>query len=87
MGKAWEEVAPQIWAFFQNGIQVKMIRVGLQYSVTEQTGLNSTPQVMRTRKVRLLNCACGRNFNMRLHARSLHLKDFKLTADLTSIVV
>ncbi|XP_029698855.1 retinal-specific ATP-binding cassette transporter-like [Takifugu rubripes] len=26
MGKAWEEVAPQIWAFFQNGIQVKMIR-------------------------------------------------------------
>lgn len=27
MGKAWEEVAPQIWAFFQNGIQVKMIRV------------------------------------------------------------
>lgn len=27
MGKAWEEVAPQIWAFFQKGIQVKMIRV------------------------------------------------------------
>lgn len=27
MGKAWQEVAPQIWAFFQNGIQVKMIRV------------------------------------------------------------
>lgn len=27
MGKAWEEVAPQIWAFFQNGIQVKMMRV------------------------------------------------------------
>lgn len=27
MGKAWEEVAPQIWDFFQNGIQVKMIRV------------------------------------------------------------
>ncbi|CAB1457509.1 unnamed protein product [Pleuronectes platessa] len=27
MGKAWEEVAPQIWAFFQDGIQVKMIRV------------------------------------------------------------
>ncbi|KAM9839656.1 retinal-specific phospholipid-transporting ATPase ABCA4a [Aulostomus maculatus] len=26
MGKAWEEVAPQIWAFFQDGIQVKMIR-------------------------------------------------------------
>lgn len=28
MGKAWEEVAPQIWDFFQNGVQVKMIRVG-----------------------------------------------------------
>lgn len=27
MGKAWEEVALQIWDFFQNGIQVKMIRV------------------------------------------------------------
>ncbi|KAM8882220.1 retinal-specific phospholipid-transporting ATPase ABCA4a isoform 2-T2 [Synchiropus picturatus] len=26
MGKAWEEVAPQIWSFFQDGIQVKMIR-------------------------------------------------------------
>uniref|UniRef100_A0A8C5NB08 ATP-binding cassette, sub-family A (ABC1), member 4a n=1 Tax=Gouania willdenowi TaxID=441366 RepID=A0A8C5NB08_GOUWI len=26
MGKAWEEVAPQIWHFFQNGVQVKMIR-------------------------------------------------------------
>ncbi|XP_047205481.1 retinal-specific phospholipid-transporting ATPase ABCA4a isoform X2 [Girardinichthys multiradiatus] len=26
MGKAWEEVAPQIWAFFQDGVQVKMIR-------------------------------------------------------------
>lgn len=27
MGKAWEEVAPQIWDFFHNGVQVKMIRV------------------------------------------------------------
>uniref|UniRef100_A0A8C6TIK3 P-type phospholipid transporter n=1 Tax=Neogobius melanostomus TaxID=47308 RepID=A0A8C6TIK3_9GOBI len=26
LGKAWEEVAPQIWAFFQDGVQVKMIR-------------------------------------------------------------
>uniref|UniRef100_A0AAX7V8Z4 ABC transporter domain-containing protein n=1 Tax=Astatotilapia calliptera TaxID=8154 RepID=A0AAX7V8Z4_ASTCA len=26
MGKAWEEVAPQIWAFFQDGVQVKMVR-------------------------------------------------------------
>ncbi|XP_075994204.1 retinal-specific phospholipid-transporting ATPase ABCA4a [Genypterus blacodes] len=26
MGKAWEEVAPQIWAFFQEGVQVNMIR-------------------------------------------------------------
>ncbi|XP_044195655.1 retinal-specific phospholipid-transporting ATPase ABCA4a [Thunnus albacares] len=26
MGRAWEEVAPQIWAFFQDGIQIKMIR-------------------------------------------------------------
>ncbi|KAF6716400.1 Retinal-specific ATP-binding cassette transporter [Oryzias melastigma] len=26
LGKAWEEVAPQIWAFFQDGIQVRMIR-------------------------------------------------------------
>uniref|UniRef100_A0A8D2ZG77 P-type phospholipid transporter n=1 Tax=Scophthalmus maximus TaxID=52904 RepID=A0A8D2ZG77_SCOMX len=26
MGKAWAEVAPQIWAFFQDGVQVKMIR-------------------------------------------------------------
>ncbi|XP_077480293.1 retinal-specific phospholipid-transporting ATPase ABCA4-like [Stigmatopora argus] len=26
MGKAWEEVAPQIRAFFQDGVQVKMIR-------------------------------------------------------------
>uniref|UniRef100_A0A8C4IH44 P-type phospholipid transporter n=1 Tax=Dicentrarchus labrax TaxID=13489 RepID=A0A8C4IH44_DICLA len=26
MGKAWEEVAPQIWAFFQDGVQVRMIR-------------------------------------------------------------
>ncbi|XP_034027520.1 retinal-specific phospholipid-transporting ATPase ABCA4-like [Thalassophryne amazonica] len=26
MVKAWEEVAPQIWAFFQDGIQTKMIR-------------------------------------------------------------
>uniref|UniRef100_A0A3Q2Z6G7 P-type phospholipid transporter n=1 Tax=Hippocampus comes TaxID=109280 RepID=A0A3Q2Z6G7_HIPCM len=26
MGKAWEEVAPQLWAFFQDGVQVKMIR-------------------------------------------------------------
>ncbi|XP_027860619.1 retinal-specific phospholipid-transporting ATPase ABCA4a isoform X1 [Xiphophorus couchianus] len=26
MGQAWEEVAPQIWAFFQDGVQVKMIR-------------------------------------------------------------
>ncbi|KAM9332939.1 retinal-specific phospholipid-transporting ATPase ABCA4a [Pholidichthys leucotaenia] len=26
MGKSWEEVAPQIWAFFQDGVQVKMIR-------------------------------------------------------------
>ncbi|XP_071341979.1 retinal-specific phospholipid-transporting ATPase ABCA4-like isoform X2 [Trachinotus anak] len=26
MGKAWHEVAPQIWAFFQDGVQVKMIR-------------------------------------------------------------
>ncbi|XP_061877711.1 retinal-specific phospholipid-transporting ATPase ABCA4-like isoform X1 [Entelurus aequoreus] len=30
MGKAWEEVAPQIWAFFQDGVQVKMIRNILQ---------------------------------------------------------
>lgn len=35
MGKAWEEVAPQIWAFFQDGVQVKMIRVGEQYRVSE----------------------------------------------------
>nr|XP_057916447.1 retinal-specific phospholipid-transporting ATPase ABCA4a [Doryrhamphus excisus] len=26
MGRAWEEVAPQVWAFFQHGVQVKMIR-------------------------------------------------------------
>ncbi|XP_029935000.1 retinal-specific phospholipid-transporting ATPase ABCA4a isoform X2 [Myripristis murdjan] len=26
MGRAWEEVAPQIWAFFQDGVQVNMIR-------------------------------------------------------------
>ncbi|KAM4533545.1 retinal-specific phospholipid-transporting ATPase ABCA4-like [Odontesthes bonariensis] len=26
MGKAWEEVAPQLWDFFQDGVQVKMIR-------------------------------------------------------------
>ncbi|KAK7881153.1 hypothetical protein WMY93_029562 [Mugilogobius chulae] len=26
LGKAWEEVAPQIWTFFQDGVQVKMIR-------------------------------------------------------------
>ncbi|XP_031735233.1 retinal-specific phospholipid-transporting ATPase ABCA4-like isoform X1 [Anarrhichthys ocellatus] len=26
MGKAWEEVAPQIWAFFQDGVQINMIR-------------------------------------------------------------
>ncbi|XP_054620921.1 retinal-specific phospholipid-transporting ATPase ABCA4a isoform X3 [Dunckerocampus dactyliophorus] len=26
MGRAWEEVAPQIWAFFQDGVQVKMMR-------------------------------------------------------------
>ncbi|XP_040926208.1 retinal-specific phospholipid-transporting ATPase ABCA4-like isoform X1 [Betta splendens] len=30
MGKAWEEVAPQIWAFFQDGLQVKMIRDTIQ---------------------------------------------------------
>ncbi|XP_030623464.1 retinal-specific phospholipid-transporting ATPase ABCA4a [Chanos chanos] len=26
MGKAWEEVGPQVWAFFQDGIQMNMIR-------------------------------------------------------------
>ncbi|XP_062335379.1 retinal-specific phospholipid-transporting ATPase ABCA4-like isoform X2 [Osmerus eperlanus] len=26
MGRAWEEVAPQIWAFFQDGVQINMIR-------------------------------------------------------------
>ncbi|XP_072306658.1 retinal-specific phospholipid-transporting ATPase ABCA4-like isoform X1 [Eucyclogobius newberryi] len=26
LGKAWEEVAPQIWTFFQDGVQVKMLR-------------------------------------------------------------
>ncbi|XP_033842111.2 retinal-specific phospholipid-transporting ATPase ABCA4a [Periophthalmus magnuspinnatus] len=26
LGKAWDEVAPQIWTFFQDGVQVKMIR-------------------------------------------------------------
>ncbi|XP_033494779.1 retinal-specific phospholipid-transporting ATPase ABCA4a isoform X1 [Epinephelus lanceolatus] len=30
MGKAWEEVGPQIWAFFQDGVQVKMIRDTIQ---------------------------------------------------------
>ncbi|KAM3593267.1 uncharacterized protein V6R79_008809 [Siganus canaliculatus] len=30
MGKAWEEVAPQIWTFFQEGIQVRMIRDTIQ---------------------------------------------------------
>ncbi|KAM9713003.1 retinal-specific phospholipid-transporting ATPase ABCA4a isoform 3-T3 [Menidia menidia] len=30
MGKAWEEVAPQIWDFFQDGVQVKMIRDTIQ---------------------------------------------------------
>lgn len=35
MGKAWEEVAPQIWAFFQDGVQVKMIRVGQRCSLAE----------------------------------------------------
>uniref|UniRef100_A0A673W8V3 P-type phospholipid transporter n=1 Tax=Salmo trutta TaxID=8032 RepID=A0A673W8V3_SALTR len=26
MGRAWEEVGPQVWAFFQDSVQVKMIR-------------------------------------------------------------
>ncbi|XP_067108458.1 retinal-specific phospholipid-transporting ATPase ABCA4 isoform X1 [Osmerus mordax] len=26
MGKAWEEVGPQLWAFFQNSVQMNMIR-------------------------------------------------------------
>lgn len=37
MGKAWEEVAPQIWAFFQDGVQVKMVRVG--YCVNEKVSV------------------------------------------------
>ena len=27
MAKAWEEVGPQLWAFFQNSVQMNMIRV------------------------------------------------------------
>uniref|UniRef100_A0AAY4CPM1 ABC transporter domain-containing protein n=1 Tax=Denticeps clupeoides TaxID=299321 RepID=A0AAY4CPM1_9TELE len=26
MGRAWEEIGPQIWSFFQNGVQINMIR-------------------------------------------------------------
>ncbi|XP_078147403.1 retinal-specific phospholipid-transporting ATPase ABCA4a isoform X1 [Centroberyx gerrardi] len=26
MGRAWEEVAPQLWAFFQDGVQINMLR-------------------------------------------------------------
>lgn len=44
MGKAWEEVAPQIWDFFQNGVQVKMIRVG-QVHVCEKRG-PLTPRIL-----------------------------------------
>lgn len=29
MAKAWEEVGPQLWAFFQNSFQMNMIRVWL----------------------------------------------------------
>lgn len=29
MAKAWEEVGPQLWAFFQNSVQMNMIRVWL----------------------------------------------------------
>jgi len=27
MGRAWEEVGPQVWSFFQDGIQMNMLRV------------------------------------------------------------
>lgn len=27
MGRAWEEVGPQVWSFFQDGVQMNMLRV------------------------------------------------------------
>lgn len=51
MGKAWEEVAPQIWAFFQDGVQVKMIQVGRHCGVTEEFDLKSTLCNVDTHKV------------------------------------
>lgn len=27
MAKAWEELGPQLWAFFHNSVQINMIRV------------------------------------------------------------
>uniref|UniRef100_A0A8C9VJB0 ATP binding cassette subfamily A member 4 n=1 Tax=Scleropages formosus TaxID=113540 RepID=A0A8C9VJB0_SCLFO len=33
IGKAWEEVGPQLWDFFQSGVQMNMIRVSLNPTV------------------------------------------------------
>lgn len=29
MAKAWEELGPQLWTFFNNSLQMNMIRVGI----------------------------------------------------------
>lgn len=33
MGRAWEEVGPQVWSFFQDGVQMNMLRVTLSLSL------------------------------------------------------
>uniref|UniRef100_A0A8C1IGH6 ATP-binding cassette, sub-family A (ABC1), member 4a n=1 Tax=Cyprinus carpio TaxID=7962 RepID=A0A8C1IGH6_CYPCA len=46
MGRAWEEVGPQVWSFFQDGVQMNMLRVKtLNPTVMDyiNKGLKDTP--------------------------------------------
>ncbi|XP_056155293.1 retinal-specific phospholipid-transporting ATPase ABCA4-like [Lampris incognitus] len=46
MGRAWEEVAPQLWAFFQDGVQISMLRDAIRNPTVMDfidTSLEETP--------------------------------------------
>lgn len=46
MAKAWEELGPQLWAFFHNSVQINMIRVVCHKINTFRFSLASTVFVL-----------------------------------------
>ncbi len=43
IGKVWEEVGPQLWEFFQNSVQMNMIRVTYLFLFISYTHAHTPP--------------------------------------------